>query len=168
MTCHEKNRRTPRPDDTEAGAGKTWPRHRKGDSFADTLQRNKEWFNVVDLFDVVESAISGQIGHPLRRKVERVGVWHHVTVNRQRINYIGVDVARAFPGEVGIVVFPAAVDFVGEDAIHQLRCRYDWRLGEEHYQTAHTLFLIPSLDYWERRQGDFVKLTADINAATGR
>ena len=165
MTCHEKNRRTPRPDDTEARAGKTWPRRRKGDSFADTLQRKKEWFDVVDLFDVVESAISGQIGHPLRRKVERAGVWHHITVNRKRTNYIGIDVAHEFPGEVGIVVFPAAVTLVGLGAIHRLCCRYDWQPGEEHYHTAHTFFLIPSLDYWERHQENFIKLAADINAA---
>ena len=171
MSCHEENRRTPRTEDKEAQAGSTWPRHRKGDAYAHTLQRNKERFNIADLFDIVESVISDQVGAPLRRKVERVGVWHHITVNRQRTNYIGVGVAREFPGYMDIQIFDVAAELLGQEAIHSLQCRLEWQEGPAYYtrpgsdHAVYVNFLIPSLDYWNGHQQDFVKLAADINAA---
>ena len=171
MSCHEKNQRTPRAEDKEARAGNTWPRHRKGDSYAHTLQRNKERFNVSDLFDIVESAIGDQMGYPLHRQVERVGVWHHITVSRQRTNYIGVGVAREFPGCVDIQIFDVAAELVGQEAIHSLQCQLEWQEGPAYYtrpgsdHAVYVNFLIPSLDYWNEHQDDFIKLAADINSA---
>ena len=172
MSCHEKNQRTPRAEDMEARAGNTWPRHRKGDSYAHTLQRNKERFGVTDLFDEVEAAISEYLAPPLRRQVERVGVWHHIrTVNGKRANYIGVGVAREFPGYVDVQVFDFAVELIGRDAIHDLQCQLEWQIGPVYYtrpgsdHAVYVNFLIPSLDYWNEHQQDFIKLVADINSA---
>ena len=174
MSCHDAHLVEPRAEHSKKNVGHLWPKHQKGDSWAQTLERNKEHFRVADLFNVVFDATTRCFSsRNLNQCTYRLGIWHVVgACNRERIDYFGVDVAREFPTMAGILVFPAAVKLVGEKAIHRLRCRHDWQVGPEYYvgdatpaHATHTFFLIPSLDYWERHQGDFVKLAADINAA---
>ena len=87
-----------------------------------------------------------------------------------RTNYIGVDVAREFPGSVGICVFLPASDRIGEASLDQLRDGHDWRAGSEYYKrpsrrhTAHSLFLIPTSDHWNQHREAFIRLAANINA----
>ncbi len=88
-----------------------------------------------------------------------------------RTNYIGVDVAREFPGEVGVCVFLPASDRIGEASLDQLRDGHDWRPGSEYHKArdrrheVHTLFLIPTIDYWSKHGETFIRLAANINAA---
>ena len=172
MSCHKAHQVQPREEHKAKNAEHLWPKHRKGDSRAQTLKRNKEHFRVADLFDAVYDSTSTHLFR-LKPCTYRLGIWHLIgACNRERIDHFGVDVAREFPTMVGVSIFPAAVDLVGEKRIHELRCKHDWQIGPEYYEgdakpahASHTFFLIPSLDYWNEHQQDFIKLAADINTA---
>ena len=165
MTCHPRHRSPKRENEiARARRRPDWPTDQP-------LSVWTEYLGVTALFAPVAEAISTAMSR-LEPCEYELGIWSvDGNCRGRRTNYIGVDAAREFPGEVGIVIFLPATDRIGESSVLRLRDSHDWRLGEEYYKrphrrhTAHTLFLIPSLDYWERHQGDFVKLAADINAA---
>ena len=154
-----------------------WPKALSGrstDPDRATLEANKNFFNVARLFEQVKYAIGAGLPALTAREYP-IGVWYVREHGRgKRTNYIGVDVAREFPGAVGIQVFLAAASLTGAEAVAALRSKHKWQEGRRYYPQAkddrhrvHTFFLIPSLDYWERHQGDFLKLAADVNAAMG-
>lgn len=132
----------------------------------------KNYFHVAQFFEAVEARLRSQLPK-LTPCPYPIGVWHVIgRCGGRRTNYLGIDVAREFPGAIGIQVFLAATSGIGEDVVMALREQHEWQWGHVYYPDAkddrhrvHTNFLIPSLDYWERHQGDFVKLAADINAA---
>ena len=166
MTCHPRHRSPKRENElARARQRPDWP------APGQPLSVWTEYLGVTELFAPVAEAISTAMSK-LEPCEYDFGIWSVAGSCRgRRTNYIGVDVARVFPGEVGIVVFLPATDLIGESSVLRLRDSHDWRFGDEHHKgrlpqhRAHTFFLIPSLDYWERYQGDFVKLAADINAA---
>ena len=152
-----------------------WPRVPSGrstDPDRAALEANKNFFGVARLFERATCAIGAQLP-ALKIREYPIGTWYvYEHGGAKRTNYVGVDVAREFPGAIGVLVFLAATSRIGEDAVMTLRERHEWQWGHVYYPGAkddrhrvHTNFLIPSLDYWERHQGDFVKLAADINAA---
>ena len=136
------------------------------------LEANKNFFGVARLFERAVCTIGAQLP-ALKVHEYPIGIWYaREHSGAKRTNYVGVDVAREFPGAIGVLVFLAATSRIGEDAVMALRGKHEWQQGHVYYPGAkddrhrvHTNFLIPSLDYWERHQGEFVKLAADINAA---
>ena len=97
----------------------------------------------------------------LRRASYPIGTWFV----RGKTNLIGVDIARNFPGSVGILIFERAAELVGAMYVHELRYRHDWYSGLSHYRGSagrnpcDTLFLIDSLEGWDSQCEDFVALT---------
>lgn len=165
MSCHEANERTPLPENRLAKARQRadWPKGR-------SLNVWTTYFGVTDLFETVSKAIGDELPRLTARRF-MLGIWHVSDAGDLSTNYLGVDVAREFPGCVGIAVFKYAVARVGEQRVHQLRCAHQWRDGRIYYpgdsehHAVHTLFLIPSLDYWREHQREFIRLAADVNAA---
>ncbi len=166
MTRTCKHEVQPLPENRIAVARKRpdWPRGR-------ALKVWTEYFRVPALFDDVAQTIGKELPRltPCR---EMLGIWHVDGGCRgPRTNYIGVDVAREFPGNVGIAVFKYAAKRVSEQRIHRLRCTHQWQDGRIYYpgdsdhHAVHTFFLIPSLDYWTEHQQDFINLATDINAS---
>ena len=175
MTVPERLQAEPLSHNEEENARVHWPTTPPGRSANPdraALEANKAFFDVALLFERAESLL-----HPLLAELERcvypIGVWFvRGSCHGKHTNYIGVDVAREFPGAIGIQVFMAATELIGDGAVLALRGKHEWQQGDIYYPRAksdrhrvHTNFLIPSLDYWERHQDDFIKLTADINAA---
>ena len=152
-----------------------WPKSPRGRSSVPdraALEANKKHFGVARLFEHAESRLRTELPN-LTRCTYPIGVWHVIgECHRRHTNYVGVDVAREFPGAICVLVFVTAVDLIGDDTIMDLRSKHEWQRGDAYYPDAkddrhriHTNFLIPSIDYWERHQQDFINLAADINAA---
>ena len=165
MTCHPRHR-TPKPENklSRAKQRSDWPT-------GQSLSVWKEYLGVTDLFDSVAPLIAAEISQ-LNPCEYELGIWYvDGSCRARRTNYIGVDVAREFPGEIGITVFLPATDRIGDTMVRRLRDAHGYQPGTEYYErpsrrhTAHTFFLIPSLDYWNEHQQDFAKLAANINAA---
>ena len=175
MTVPERLQAEPLPHNKEENARLHWPATPRGRSEIPdraALEANKAFFDVALLFERAESLLCPLLAE-LERCVYPIGVWFvRGSCHGKHTNYIGVDVAREFPGAIGIQVFMAATDLIGDGAVLALRGKHEWQQGDIYYSRAkndrhrvHTNFLVPSLDYWERHQQDFIKLAADINSA---
>lgn len=104
-----------------------WPKAfsgRSADPDRAALEANKNFFNVVHLFEQVECAMGKELPALAAREYP-IGVWYVREHGRKRTNYIGVDVAREFPGTVGIQVFLAAASLTGADAVAALRGKHE-------------------------------------------
>ena len=178
MTASERLQAEPLPHNKEENARVHWPTTPTGrstDPDRAALEANKAFFDVALLFERAELLLRTLLAE-LEGCVYPIGVWFvRGSCHGKHTNYVGVDVAREFPGAIGIQVFMAATELIGDDAVLALRAKHEWQWGTRYYPRArsdrhrvHTNFLVPSLDYWERHQDDFIKLAADINAAVQR
>ncbi len=166
MTCQDDHRVKPLPEHKYSRARTRWKRDLEG--HGRNLATWKNYFGVTELYDVVYPLIHEQL--PALTQVNyEIGIWY-VRGAGELTNCIAVDVAREFPGSIGIPVFERAAEYLGQRTLDRLRCTLAWRPGSEYDRTrkerrlaTHTVFLIGSVDYWNEHRSTFVQMATDIN-----